>query len=167
LQPYKVFLGLIECKPYSISMKKRIAVSAIIALLVLLFVYTAASKLLDLETFRGNMYNQRVPHWLGTLLIWGLPPAEIAVAGCLLFPRTQRMGLYLSLALLFIYTIYIAAILLHFFNRIPCSCGGILRHMSWQQHFWFNLTFIVLTSLALALDKKSPPLSNHSFIHHH
>ncbi|MBN9383495.1 MAG: hypothetical protein J0H74_22245 [Chitinophagaceae bacterium] len=148
-------------------MKKRNIVGAIIALLVLLFVYTACSKLLDLETFRGNMYNQRLPHWTSMLLIWGLPPAEIAVAGCLLFSRTQRIGLYLSLTLLSIFTLYIAAILLHFFRSIPCSCGGVLRHMTWQQHFWFNLTFIFLTILALALDEKSPPLSNHAFIHHH
>lgn len=148
-------------------MKKRNIVGAIIGLLVLLFVYTAFSKLLDLETFQGNMYNQRLPRWMAMLLIWGLPPAEIAVAGFLLFPRTQRMGLYLSLTLLSLYTVYIAAILLHFFPRIPCSCGGILRHMTWQQHFWFNLAFIFLTILALALDEKSPPLSNHAFIHHH
>lgn len=147
-------------------MKKGKIVSVIYALLVLLFMYTACSKLLDLETFRGNMYNQRVPRWGATLLIWGLPPAEIAVVCCLLFRRTQRMGLYLSLTLLTIFSIYITAILLHFFSKTPCSCGGIFHHMTWQQHLWFNLTFIVLIILALSLDEKSPPPSNHAIIHH-
>lgn len=146
-------------------MKKRYAVSAIIALLVLLFVYTAASKVLDLETFRGNMYNQGLPRWLTEFLIWGLPPAEIAVVCCLLFSGTQRMGLYLSLTLLLLYTIYVAAILLRLLHRIPCSCGGIFRHMSWQQQLWLNLTFITLIVLALILDVKRPTQANHVFIH--
>jgi hypothetical protein len=147
-------------------MKKRNAVSAIVALLVLLFVYTAASKLMDPETFRGNMYNQELPRWLTELLIRGLPPAEIAVVCCLLFPRMQRMGLYLSLTLLLLYTSYISGILLHFFRRMPCSCAALFRHMSWQQQFWFNLAFIVLIILVLIFDVKRPTQANHAFIHH-
>lgn len=147
-------------------MKKGNIVGVISALLVLLFVYTAFSKLFDLTTFRGNMFNQRLPHWLATMIIWGIPPAEIGIVCCLIFRRTHRTGLYLSLSLLSIYTLYIAAILLHFFRRTPCPCGGIFRNMSWQQHFWFNVVVLILTIFALAFDEKSPPPGNHTFIHH-
>jgi hypothetical protein len=147
-------------------MKKSKLVGVISSLLMLLFVFAAFSKLFDLNTFRDNMYNQRIPHWLATLSIWSIPPAELAIVVCLLFSRTQRTGFYLSLILLSLYTLYIAAILLHFFPKIPCSCGGILRQMSWQQHLWFNLSFLILTILALAFDGKRPPPSNHSIFHH-
>jgi hypothetical protein len=147
-------------------MNKSKLVGVASSLLMLLFVYTASSKLFDLNTFRDNMYNQRIPHWLASLIIWTIPPAEMAIVVCLLFKRTQRSGFYLSLILLSIYTSYIAAILLHFFPKTPCSCGGVLRQMSWQQHLWFNLSFLILTILALAFDGKRPPPSNHSFFHH-
>lgn len=130
-------------------MKKRSLVRVSIALLVLLYVYTASSKLFDIEAFKGNMYNQQVPHWLADLLIWTIPSSEMAIVICLLFEGTQRRGLYGSLALLSIYTLYIIAILLHFFRKMPCPCGGILPHLGWEAHLWFNLLFIMLTVFAL------------------
>src|SRR6187399_1373949 len=101
-------------------MKKRSVMGVIITLLVLLFVYTAFSKLFDLETFKGNMYNQRIPHWLAGILTWAIPAVEIGIVACLFSTRALRLGLICSLTLLSIYTLYIAAILLHLFRRMPC-----------------------------------------------
>lgn len=147
-------------------MKNGKILGGIIVLVVLLFVYAGFAKLLDLETFRENMYNQHLPRWLSELIIWSTPPAELGVVCCLLFPGSQRAGLYYALILLSIYTIYVSAILLQFFRRTPCSCGGVFRHLTWQQHLWFNLTFIVLIILALILDAKRPTRTNHVFFHH-
>ncbi|HVU58630.1 MAG TPA: MauE/DoxX family redox-associated membrane protein [Puia sp.] len=144
-------------------MGRRIVVRAIIALLLLLFVYTASSKLVDLEEFRGNMYNQDLPRWLATTLIWAIPASEIGAAACLLFARRLRTGLIVSLLLLIIYTAYVGAILLHFFRRTPCPCGGIFHHVSWPQHFWFNTLCIALATLALILDSKDR--EGHLFFH--
>ncbi len=145
-------------------MKRTMLRGLIPALLVLLFTYTSADKLFGLETFTGSLYNQPIPHRLAFLLSRIIPIAEILTAGCLLFPRTQRIGLYASLFLLTIFTVYIAAILLHFFRKIPCSCAGIFRHITWQQHLWINLLLLVLTGLALlpALGRHLRSPLNHS-----
>jgi len=123
--------------------------NAIIALLVLLFAYTGFSKFFALQAFTGTMYNQPIPHWMAAPLVGLIPVAEVTAAGCLLFKKTQRTGLYLSLLLLILFTLYIAAILLHFFRRTPCSCGGIFRNLSWQQHLWVNLLLLAFTAIAI------------------
>jgi hypothetical protein len=122
---------------------------AIPGLLVLLFSYAGFNKLFALKDFTETLYNQPVPHLLAPVLAWLFPCLEILAAGLLLFPQTRRMGLFLSLGLLVIFSAYVSAILLHFFRRVPCNCGGLLRTLSWQQHFWVNAGFLVLTVLAL------------------
>jgi len=118
-------------------------------LLVLLFSYAGFNKLFALKDFSGTLSNQPIPHALAPLLAAGLPCLEILTAGFLLFPRTRTAGLYLSLGLLTLFTGYVAAILLHFFPRTPCNCGGLFRTLSWQEHFWVNVAFLALTVLVL------------------
>jgi hypothetical protein len=44
---------------------------------------------------------------------------------------------------------------LNYYGKIPCSCGGAIAHLSWTQHFFFNLFFIILSAIALYIKKKS------------
>jgi putative oxidoreductase len=111
------------------------------ALLVLLFTYAALSKLADFPAFRGQLYNQAFPHGVADVLAYLLPATELSAVGLLLFPRTFFAGLQLSLSLMLLFTGYIALVLLHFWNRIPCSCGGVLSHMGWETHLVFNIIF--------------------------
>lgn len=122
-----------------------------LALLVLLFTYTALSKLLDLEAFKGQMYNQVLPRWLETGLIWTLPEAEIAAVLLLLPERSRLAGLYTSAALMLLFTGYTGLVLLHVFPRVPCSCGGVIQALGWKWHFVFNLFFLLLTLLPIYL----------------
>ncbi len=132
----------------------------VVILLVLLFMYTGFSKFFALQAFTGSMYNQPIPHWLAAPLILLIPTAEVVAAGCLLTEKTQRAGLYLSFFLLTVFTLYVTAVLLHFFPRIPCTCGNVFRHLSWLQHFLLNLTLTILTAIALFSPKrKSIPSS--------
>ena len=135
--------------------RKRIT-GVIPGLLVLLFMYTGADKLFGLDSFTYSMYNQPIPHGLAFFLARLIPVVEILTALCLLFPATQRIGLYSSFILLFIFSIYIALILLHFFRKIPCSCAGIFRRITWQQHLWINLFLLALTGLALSPALQKP-----------
>ncbi|MDP9078832.1 MAG: hypothetical protein M3O71_15490 [Bacteroidota bacterium] len=129
-----------------------------VLLLILLFVYAAASKLLAFDDFRGQLYNQTFPHGLAEVLVYALPAAELAAVACLLLPRLQLTGLVLSLDLLLLFTGYIALVLLHFWERVPCSCGGILSHMGWGTHLVFNCLFLVINLIAIRIyfrDKKA------------
>jgi putative oxidoreductase len=124
---------------------KKNSIQVIASLLVLLFVYTAFSKLLDFSTFKDQMHNQAMKPWINELLIWLLPPVEIAAACLLLFERTRLRGFYLSAALMTGFTIYVLLVLLHVFHRVPCSCGGVLKVLGWRSHFVFNLFFMLLS----------------------
>jgi putative oxidoreductase len=111
------------------------------ALLILLFIYTGASKLLDMERFVSEVNNQPVPGSLKPFLAWGLPVLEIIIAICLLFDRWRSIGFFGSMTLMFLFTAYTALVLLRVFNRIPCSCGGVIRQLTWPQHLVFNIFF--------------------------
>ena len=114
-------------------------------LLVLLWVYAAAGKLFDFPHFKHEMHNQVFSPFIQDLLIYLLPPAELVIAVMLSYSKTEKLGLYVSALMLTLFTGYIALAKLHFFRRIPCSCGGILEHMGWTAHLIFNLFFLALT----------------------
>jgi uncharacterized membrane protein YphA (DoxX/SURF4 family) len=120
-------------------------------LLIILFVYAGFSKLLTFSQFRGQLHNQSFPRWMADMLLYTLIPAEFLAAVLLSFSRSQRLGLKLSAVLLTAFTGYIALVMLHFWDRIPCSCGGILTHMSWGTHLAFNACFLFLALSSLWL----------------
>ena len=132
-------------------MKSSHILNVISALLVLLFVYTAVSKLLDFEEFKMQMYNQTLPHDVATALIWTLPGIEILTALLLLFERTKSFGFYLSGLLMLLFTGYVALVVLNYFGRVPCSCGGVIKALGWKMHLVFNFFFLLLTIPAIII----------------
>jgi len=144
-------------------MLRKLAIVLVPALLVLLFVYTGFTKVFALQHFRDTLYNQPFPHPLAAVLVYLIPTAELSIAAALLFNNTRKKGLYCAAGLLTVFTLYIAAILLHFFRRVPCSCGGIFRGLSWSQHFWVNvlLTGLTITTIVFYSKKSIPSPLNH------
>lgn len=130
---------------------KAILKSSIPPLLVLLFVYAALSKLFTFSDFDQQLHNQSFPGWLADFLLYLLIPVEIISALLLCFRRTMLSGLLISAALLLAFTTYIALVMLHFWERVPCSCGGILSQMGWTAHLIFNSIFLILNLIALYL----------------
>lgn len=135
-------------------MKKAILLELLVTLMVLLFLYASFSKLVNMEAYRHAMYNQPFPRWFANFLVWTIPPAEILVSAMLVFNRTRTYGIYAFLMLMVLFTGYIAAIMLHLFRRIPCFCGGIIQELNWEQHLFFNLSFIIITCLVLKINKQ-------------
>jgi len=118
------------------------------SLLILLFTYTAISKLTDYANFVRFIDESSPIHKGADTIGWLLPVTELIVVLLLFFERTRKIGLYASLLLLVVFTLYLLYMLL-FVADLPCSCGGVISKMSWQQHVWFNLFFIGLTMLGL------------------
>lgn len=135
-------------------MKNGRLIELICALLVCLFVYAAASKLLAYNDFRAALYNQPIPHWSAELLSWLLPIVELVAAGLLMSPGTKLLGLYASGLLMFVFTGYVALVLAGGFGRIPCTCGGLLKNMGWKTHLIFNIFFLFLAVAGIVLVKK-------------
>jgi putative oxidoreductase len=117
----------------------------ITALLILLFCYTAISKLMDIEEFQRQLNNQEVPQWSKAALVWLIPCSELIVSFLLLIPTTRIVGFYGSAALMTLFTGYMALVVFGYFDRVPCSCGGVLRSMSFTAHLVFNLFFLALS----------------------
>jgi len=128
-----------------------IIINLITAALIFLWVYAAMSKLINYEQSRSQMLNQVFSKNIAKFLVWAVPLTELLLSGLLSFFKTRLIGLYGSLILLISFTVYIGLVMNHVFGRVPCSCGGVLSKMSWEQHLIFNVVFIVLTIGAILL----------------
>ncbi|MBO6531944.1 MAG: hypothetical protein JJ885_09505 [Muricauda sp.] len=129
-------------------------------LLTLLFVYTAVSKLIELDTFRWRL--ERMPYIApyASLISWAVPFLELIIAGLLWLPRYQIMALYVSFMLLGVFTLYIVLVL-NFSDSIPCSCGGVISALGWRDHILLNVSFMVLALLGILWSKKKYNTQTH------
>ena len=137
-------------------MKRKIIIEIISSLLILLFLYASVSKWLAFKVFIGEMNNQPFPNWITPFLVWSIPFIEVLIAVGLIFEKTRVAALYVSLFLMLAFTVYTVAILLHAFKYIPCSCGGVIRKLTWPQHLFFNLFFVGISILGIMLKKRDP-----------
>ncbi|WP_316805412.1 MauE/DoxX family redox-associated membrane protein [Pedobacter nototheniae] len=128
--------------------------NSILFLLVLLWTYTLGSKLANFDTFRHELSMQHLPRPVLKPLSYALPVSELIVVILLIIPGTRKSGLICSITLFIIFTVYILLILLNYFKSTPCSCGGVLKVMSWKTHFLFNLFFIVINAVNLSIFNK-------------
>lgn len=131
-----------------ISMRSKIVHIAQF-MLILLWLYTSTSKLLQFESFKQSLDRQHFPLAMTQLLYWALPTVEIILSALLVFHSTLYKGLVGSAFLLTVFTLYIAIILSHYFGQVPCSCGGVIASLSWKQHLFFNLFFLLLNVSAI------------------
>jgi hypothetical protein len=131
---------------------KQFIIDTICVLFIILFIYTATSKIFDYGNFKAQLGRSpllaRFWNW-----IWLVPTIEIGVSLLLPFPNTRLLGLYASFCLMTMFTVYIFTIL-RFGEFIPCSCGGVLQKMTWPQHMWFNIVFILIALTGIILQSQ-------------
>lgn len=128
------------------------------SLLVLLFSYTAISKLTAYETFVRQLSKSPYVEQYASTIAWLIPVTECLIALLLLIKATRLIALFAAFALMLLFTVYIYA-MLHYSYYIPCSCGGVLANMSWTQHFWFNVAFTLLALIGIVLTIMQKPRS--------
>jgi len=119
-----------------------------IFLTILLWSYAVFSKLEDLKLYQRQMNEQPFSPEIIYVLIYLVPALELAAATLLILNR-YKWGLRISLSLLVCFTIYISIILNKVFLNAPCSCGGFISKLSWKNHLYFNMLFIVLNTFCL------------------
>ena len=119
-------------------------------LFIILFTYAAISKLLDYENFKLLLEKSPFLGSYANLLSWLIPAIELMIAVLFFFRKLSLEALWSSLFLMVIFTAYII-IVLNFSESIPCSCGGIISSLSWNQHLYFNIGFIVLAAGGILL----------------
>ena|ERR1700748_2767116 len=137
-------------------MKKSIILTTCLALLILLYSYTAVSKFLDQYRFVFQMKLSPffLVHQFASVLGWIVPFIELAIVAGLCFERWQRPALVGSVALLTIFEIYIIGMLMTGLH-LPCACGGVIAFMSWKMHVLFNAVFITINIIAIRLSRQN------------
>ncbi len=133
-----------------ISFIKKYFVQTVSILLALLFIYAAASKLLDFENFQVQLAQSPLLSAYAGIISYLILIIEFLVAIALCLPISRLLALYGSLALMVAFTIYIYLIL-NYSDFIPCSCGGILEKLGWKEHLIFNICFVLLSLGAIVV----------------
>jgi uncharacterized membrane protein YphA (DoxX/SURF4 family) len=135
------------------NQRKEIFIDLVCAVFVVLFVYAAASKLIGYDKFRLQLGQSPVLTAFAGLAVWFVPAFEILLALLLMKSRFRLIALYASFCLMVMFTAYIVVIT-RFSDYVPCSCGGVLEKLTWDQHLVFNLVFVVLAFIAIVIYPK-------------
>ncbi len=117
-------------------------------LLIFLFTYTGISKLIDHDTFYSSILQSPIIRGQAIYISWAIPAIELLIVIMLLSERYRQAGLLFSLLLITVFTAYITYMIL-FIPNLPCSCGGVLKELSWSNHLVFNSVFILLILVSI------------------
>jgi hypothetical protein len=132
--------------------RSALTISLIAALFIFLFTYTAFSKLLKMEIFSYVLSKSPLIGKKADLLSWCIVITEWITVLLLVYQPIRIWGLYLSLGLMLLFAGYIF-IMLQSSAKLPCSCGGVFKELTWRQHFIFNIFFALLAALGIGMEK--------------
>jgi hypothetical protein len=116
---------------------------------------------MDIEQFRVQLGQSPILTAYAKFVSWAVPATEIILAALLIFHQTRLFALYGCFALMTIFTVYIIVIT-NFSEFVPCSCGGVLEDLTWNQHLVFNLAFVAMAAAAIFLESSNRHTINHS-----
>lgn len=122
-------------------------------LFIVLFMYTSASKLFTIKAFASTLARSPLIGDLNFALAWMIPVIEIIISILLIIPSLRKTGLWASFLLLIAFTIYLVYMVFSGI-KLPCHCGGVINALTWPQHIWFNISFIVLAVIGLKINKQ-------------
>lgn len=134
-------------------MRRRFIIDTICTAFVGLFGYAAVSKLLDYKTFLVQLGQSPLLTEYATTVAWLVPAVEMLTVVLFITVRFRLLALYASFTLMVAFSAYIVVIT-QFSDYVPCSCGGVLEKLSWNQHLVFNLVFVALAVVAIVLHSK-------------
>jgi uncharacterized membrane protein YphA (DoxX/SURF4 family) len=138
---------------FGLSHKTTIIIAdVIIYSFVILFTYTATSKIQSFKSFTLVLGKSVLIGEYNTLVAWVVPSLEIVISALLILPATRKWGLFSSLVTMVIFTMYLIY-MINSGSQLICTCGGVLSSLTWKQHIWFNGFFIALALIGLKLYK--------------
>jgi hypothetical protein len=132
---------------------RKLFVEIASSLLILLFLYTAINKTLDISSTESVL--KKTPWFLNfaSETAYGVIGMEYVAALFLFIPRTRRVGFFISLALMTAFIAYIIYMKI-FIPDLPCSCGGVISTLTWTQHLLLNIFFALLAAIGIVLTLK-------------
>ncbi|WP_147313924.1 MauE/DoxX family redox-associated membrane protein [Deminuibacter soli] len=137
-------------------MKKTTFLELLCVLFAFLFFYTGIVKYLDYTNFSYDLRRSYVFGPFSNVASILLPAAELAISAGLFIPRFRSIALYCFTFMMAAFTLYVGGMLIFVDHASrPCTCGGIIRDMSWPQHLVFNIVVTLLGIIAIYLHKKT------------
>ena len=135
------------------TINRNTIIEIISVLNIMIFLYSGIAKIIDYAVFKEQLAVNPILSPVAKPVALLLPVLEFLIVLMLVFPRWRQKGLITSLGLMTIFTVYIIA-LFSISKEMPCSCGGLIDLLSWQQHLIFNGIFMLLDALAIRLLRK-------------
>ncbi|WP_316748949.1 MauE/DoxX family redox-associated membrane protein [Pedobacter gandavensis] len=132
---------------------KEITIDAVAYIFIALFIYTATDKFMTMDVFIKFISRLDMMHSVGKYVAWLIPITEVVISILLMVPITRRKGLIASGILMTVFTLYLIYMKI-FIEVVPCHCGGVISSLTWMQHIWFNIIFIVLAGIAISFSNK-------------
>lgn len=142
-------------------MKNKISISnlglqIITFVLILLWAPVTVDKFWSLGEFHSTLLKQPFPNWWADILYWLLPLLELLAVVLLAWPGKAKVlhgGMGLSFILLLGFSLYIAFGVMGFYSKQPCGCGSAIKNLTWPQHLWFNVFFLILSGIGIWLSR--------------
>lgn len=138
------------------SMKRTLLADLATFFFIILFAYSGAAKLTEINTFRQQLASSPFMGSIAGFVTWGLPIGELLLAIALFLPKFRLRALYVTLVLMTIFTGYVITILL-IDDQLTCSCGGIIEDLTPKQHILFNSACVILSLLAILVFRRQHP----------
>lgn len=114
-------------------------------LLLALWIPVTLDKMISFPVFKTGIMRQPFTESLGQVLVYSLPALETLTVFLLLLPALRKWGFLLSTLLMLAFTTYIGVALAGVWEHLPCGCGSVISGLSWKQHFFFNLFFLLIS----------------------
>lgn len=133
---------------------KNTITEIIINFFILLFVYTAISKIFTHNNFQDVLSKSALIGTYSEIVAWAIPIVELIISILLIIPKTKKWGLMGTLLLMISFTGYLIY-MVSVSTKLPCSCGGIISEFSWQQHIIFNCVLIGIAGIGTWLKRQT------------
>lgn len=122
-------------------------------ILLSMWIPVGLDKILHFELFKNAMIQQPFDDGYGILLAYILPLLEISTIILLIIPSLRRYGFFLSAFMMSLFTGYVALAIFGRPDNLPCGCGLVFQHLSWEVHLVLNSIFLLISLLGLILEK--------------
>ncbi|WP_202912292.1 MauE/DoxX family redox-associated membrane protein [Sphingobacterium olei] len=148
---------------------RQYILQAITVALLLLWIPVSIDKIINFQQFKYGILQQPFSYAVAWIVIYTLPVLEVAIVILLVIQNLRHsaersdVGIWrfhltnpflLSSLLMAAFTGYVGLALLGAWGKVPCACGSVISGMTWMQHFWFNLLFLIISIGGAVLHKR-------------
>ena len=135
-------------------MKKQLVIDIACYLIIILFTYAALNKLFLFDVYLYDLGRSPYIGFATPVLSILIPTVELVLSVMLIFQRTRTLALLGSFILMLMFTLYVGAIILFTTGGMPCTCGGLIKELSWRQHFLLNAFYTALALYAYFMNRR-------------